>query len=80
MGHYSTFVVKIWCDDCGDMIRGHIQHVSSREHTYFLSLDSIVNFVVSHLGPPHNNSVTQGKAQGGLSLLTEGIGHIGQDE
>jgi len=80
VGHYNTFVVKIWCDDYGDMIRGHIQHVSSQEYAHFSSLKNMTPFVVSHLGPPPSNSVTQNKARGGLSLLTKSIGDISQDE
>ena len=80
MGHYNTFVVKIWCDDYGDMIRGHIQHVSSQEYAHFSGLKNMTDFVVSHLDPPPSNSVTQNKARGELSFLTESIGDIGQDE
>lgn len=80
MGYYNTFVVKIWCDDHEEMIRGHTQHVSSQEHAYFSSLENLSDFIASHLGPPPNDSVTQNNRQGGLSLLVEGIGDIGQDE
>ena len=80
MGHYNTFVVKIWCDDYGDMIRGHIQHASSQEYAHFSSLKNMTDFVVSHLVPPPSNSVPQNKVRGGLSLLTKSIGDIGQDE
>jgi len=62
-GYYNTFVVKIWCDE-GKM-RGHIQHVSTQEHTYFLSLANMTSFIASHLGPPPNDSVMQDKTQGG---------------
>jgi len=58
VGHYNTFVVKIWCDDCGDMIRGHIQHVSSQEYGHFSSLNNMTDFVVGHLGHPPSNPVT----------------------
>ena len=80
MGYYNTFVVKIWCDDHGEMVRGHIQHVSSQEYAHFSSLENMTDLLVSHLGSPSSNSVTQDKAQGRLSLLTESIGDIGQDE
>ena len=52
MGYYNTFVVKIWCNDCGKMIRGHIQHVGSQEHAYFLNNTSMTDFMASHLNPP----------------------------
>ena len=76
MGYYNTFVVKIWCDDSRKTIRGHIQHVSSRQFTHFLGLANMTDFIVSHLEPPANNATTQDERQGGLSLLAEGIGDI----
>ena len=80
MGYYNTFVVKIWCDESREMTRGHIQHVSTQELTYFLNLERMTDFIISHLSPPPSNSVTECKAPGGLPLLAEGMGHIGQDE
>ena len=80
MGHYNSFVVRLWCDAYGDMIRGHIQYVSSQEYDHFSSLKNMTDFAVSHLGLPPSNSVTQNKARGGLSFLTKSIGDIGQDE
>jgi len=80
VGYYIPFVVKNCGDDYGDMRRGHIQHVSSQEYGHFSSLNNMTDFVVSHLGLPPSNSVTQNKARGGLSLLTKSIGDIGQDE
>ena len=79
-GYYNTFVVKIWRDEAEGTTRGYIQHVSTQEHAYFLSLANMTDFIVSHLGPPSGNFVTQDKTQGRLSLLAEGIGDIGQDE
>ena len=76
-GYYNTFVVKIWRDEAEGTMRGYIQHVSTQEHAYFLSLENMTDFIVSHLGPPPIDSGTQDKTQGGLSFLAEGIGDIG---
>lgn len=80
MGYYNTFVVKIWCDDHGEMVRGHVQHVSSQEHTYFPSLENMTDFVVSHLGSAPSNLTAQNKRRSRLSLLAESLGELGQDE
>jgi len=80
MGYYNTFVVKIWRDEAEETIRGHIQHVSTQEHAYFLSLENMTDFIVSHLGPPPNDSAIQDRADGGLSLSIEFIGDIDQNE
>ncbi|MDY6918287.1 MAG: hypothetical protein SVP26_10160 [Chloroflexota bacterium] len=52
MGYYNSFVVKIWSEEPGGRVRGHIQHVSSQESCNFLDLDKIVEFITAHLGPP----------------------------
>ena len=79
-GYYNTFVVKIWGDEAEGIMRGHIQHVGTREHTYFLSLENMTDFIVSHLVPPSDDSVPQDKIAGGVELLAEDFGGIGQDE
>ena len=80
VGYYNTFVVKIWCDDHGEMVRGHVQHVSSQEHTYFSSLENMTGFVVSHLGSAPSNLAVRDKRRSRLSLLAENLGEMGQDE
>lgn len=55
MGYYSSFVVKIWVDENEGVSRGYIQHVSTQEDVYFLTLDKMVTFIVNHLGPPPNH-------------------------
>jgi len=78
VGYYNTFVVKIWRDE--GIVRGHIQHVSTQEQTYFLSLEDMTNFMLSHLDPLSNDAVTQEKIPGGTTGLTEDFGDIGQYE
>jgi hypothetical protein len=79
VGYYNTFVVRIWCDDEGELTRGYIQHVSTDEHTYFLNVEDVNAFILDHLGPPPSNSVTEEERRGELPLLAEGIGDINQD-
>ena len=79
-GYYNTFVVKIWCDETEGIMRGHIQHVTTQEYTYFLSLENMTNFIVSHLSPLPSDSVTQDKIEGEATLLAKDFGDIGQDE
>lgn len=52
MGYYNSFVVKIWSDEPGGKVRGHIQHVSSQESSHFLNLDKMLDFIIAHLSPP----------------------------
>jgi hypothetical protein len=72
-GYYNTFVVKIWCDR--GAMRGHIQHVSSQEHSYFLNLDDVANFIKSHLSPPRENAI-----ENRATVLIDDSGVVGQDE
>jgi len=52
VGYYNSFVVKIWSDEPGGKVRGHIQHVTSEESSHFLNLDKMMDFIIAHLGPP----------------------------
>ena len=78
-GYYNTFVVKIWRDEAEGIIRGHIQHVSTQEHTYFLSVENMTDFIVSHLGPPSHYSTTQDRIQGGAGVVVEDFGDMDYD-
>ena len=80
MGYYKTFVVKIWCDDHGEMVRGHVQQVNSQEHTYFSSLEDMTDFVVSHLDFAPSSVATRGERQSWLSSLNENLKEMGQDD
>ncbi len=51
MGHYNSFVVRIWSDEQG-RLRGTVEHVTSQDSLVFLDLTAIVPFIRSHLGPP----------------------------
>lgn len=79
MGYYNTFVVRIWCDDEGELTRGYIQHVGTDEHTYFLNMEDMNTFVLDHLGPPSSNSFPKEERRDELPLLAESIGDINQD-
>jgi hypothetical protein len=51
-GYYNTFVVRIWCDDAGKQMRGHIQHPGTEDNAYFDSLDDIKEFILAYTGRP----------------------------
>ncbi|OGO00137.1 MAG: hypothetical protein A2Y58_06145 [Chloroflexi bacterium RBG_13_51_52] len=51
MGQYNSFVVKIWTNEATAKFRGHIQHVGSQDATYFITMEKMVEFIKSHLGP-----------------------------
>ena len=76
-GYYNTFVVKIWCDEAEGTIRGHIQHVSSQERIYFLNLDDMTKFMLSHLEPPSGESGVSDETQGRWALIAEDNGDVG---
>ena len=69
MGYYSSFVVKIWVGDDQRMIRGHVQHVSTQESIYFLTLDKMVEFMMNHLNRPPNHWAQQEET--GLSIVAK---------
>lgn len=55
MGHYDSFVVRIWTREVEGTLRGHIQHVSTQESVSFSNLDKMVDFIMSHLRTPGNH-------------------------
>ena len=73
-GYYNTFVVKIWCDEAEDIVRGHIQHVSSQDRIHFLNIEDMTNFMLNHLEPPPGESVMPDDADNNWALLTEDYG------
>lgn len=76
MGYYTTFVVRIWCNDEEGMLRGQIQHVGTEQHAYFSSLDSMKEFVLSYLSPPSTSTPKSGRIQGMLPLPDKENGDI----
>jgi hypothetical protein len=49
MGHYSSFIVKVWTGETEDITRGYIQHVGSQETRYFIDLRKMTEFILSHI-------------------------------
>lgn len=80
VGHYNTFVVRIWCNDQRELIRGYIQHVSTESHAYFLNLESMTGFISGHLGTPVDDSAIVDQAPGARMLLPEEFSEVIQDE
>lgn len=50
MGHYNSFIVRIWSGEQG-RLRGHIEHVATRDKLIFLDPDAITEFIREHVGP-----------------------------
>ena len=59
MGHYNTFIVRVWTDGEGGWTRGYIQHVNSQEKAYFTEKEKMDEFIVSHLGSPTDKSAQE---------------------
>lgn len=51
MGHYNSFVVRVWSTNLGQF-RGTIEHVASRSSRVFLDPAGFVEFIQAHLDPP----------------------------
>ena len=52
MGYYNTFVVRIWCDEAGELNKGYVQHIYSQEQRYFIDMEDLKDFIFTHLSPP----------------------------
>jgi len=51
MGHYNSFVVRVWSTGSGQL-RGTIEHVASHSSRVFMDPTAVVEFIRAHLGPP----------------------------
>ena len=80
MGYYNSFVIRVWCNDDRELMRGYIQHVSTEEHTYFLHLGKITDFITGHLEPPASDSLVTDTTPDGRILMAGELGDIFQDE
>ncbi len=49
MGHYNSFLIKVWTDDGQKLVRGHVQHVGTEEIIHFNKWEKMVDFIVNHL-------------------------------
>ncbi len=60
MGHYNSFVIKVWTEEGENNIRGYIQHVGTEEAIYFLNWEKAINFIQSHLNWQINHQTIEG--------------------
>ncbi len=45
MGHYSSFILRLWVETDGTWRSGHIQHVASRNKRRFRTLQEMLDFI-----------------------------------
>ena len=50
MGHYNSFLVRVWTEDGENIVRGYIQHVGSQDTIHFRNMDKMMEFMMNHLG------------------------------
>ena len=77
-GYYNTFIVKVWRTE--EIMRGHIQHVGTKEYIYFLSLDKMIDFIQSRLGQAASDYEILDSIQSSRPLVSEDFGDISLDE
>ena len=68
MGHYNSFLIRIWTEDGeNNIVRGYIQHVGSHESMHFRTIDKMSGFMLDHLGW-HINGTTSNEVEGTLTI------------
>ena len=60
MGYYNSFLVRVWTEDGKSIVRGHIQHVGSRESMHFRTIHKMAGFIMDHLGWHANEDADEG--------------------
>ena len=75
MGHYCSFVVRLWVGDDDNIRRGYIQHSSSQESMHFLTFDQMTAFMAEYLNrrPNHINEHEEEDSLRKTPLNTETI-------
>jgi hypothetical protein len=48
VGHYSSFILRLWVEPDNRWRWGVIEHVATREKVRFLSPDEILDFIAAH--------------------------------
>ena len=66
MAYYISFVVRIRESESDNIVRGHIQHVSTQEGQYFSDVENMVQFIMSHLNPPTNKCTQEHEVDEGF--------------
>jgi hypothetical protein len=61
VGHYNSFLLRIWTEERNDEVRGSIQHVGTQESIYFTSWDKMVDFINNHLSWRINPDIPENK-------------------
>ncbi|MBI4332949.1 MAG: hypothetical protein HY673_16910 [Chloroflexi bacterium] len=61
MGHYNSFLVKVWSENGRDLVRGHIQHAGAEEQAYFLNWEKMLQFMARHLGEQPDRQLAEEK-------------------
>ena len=79
MGYYNTFVVKIWCDTCGQTTRGHVRHVGSQALVHFRDMAGLSDFVLAHLEPPSAEPVASESLPGHTNPASIKSGELAED-
>jgi hypothetical protein len=79
MGHYSSFVVRIWCDTGSVLARGHVQHVGTRAERHFVALRDLTDFILSHLAAPPESHEADAEAKGTRAAAVRDPGETMRD-
>jgi hypothetical protein len=78
-GYYNTFVVKIWCNEKDDALRGYIQHVRSQERVYFMDMKDMADFMQNHLDSPFSDIMEEDNTER-WAMVPDDFGEAGYYE
>ncbi|MDQ3899070.1 MAG: hypothetical protein M3319_00950 [Actinomycetota bacterium] len=60
-GQYASFVVRVWGRG-GDLVQGQITHTATRRTVRFRTPQSMLAFIVAHLGAPQGDAAVESNA------------------
>jgi hypothetical protein len=48
-GCYNTFVIRIWQEEPGGILRGYLRHTATQEEAYFTSFEEVMQLMQKYL-------------------------------
>jgi hypothetical protein len=61
-GQYASFVVRVWSRR-GDLVQGQITHTATRRTVRFRTPQSMLAFILAHLGAPQGDAPVESTAE-----------------
>jgi hypothetical protein len=63
MGHYVSFIVRLWVDNIHEMNTGYIQCAGNQDYRYFKDFSQAIEFMLEYCNRPTDENEYEEKGQ-----------------